>query len=37
MAFFSGCGFGKGLPQLLQNWFLSGFSAPHTEHFNENT
>ena len=26
-AFVSGCGFGRGLPQLLQNWFLSGFSA----------
>jgi hypothetical protein len=25
-------GFGRGLPQLLQNWLFSGLSEPHTEH-----
>jgi hypothetical protein len=37
MLFVSGCGFGKGLPQLLQNRFLSGLSVPHILHLKENT
>jgi hypothetical protein len=35
MFFVSGCDCGRDLPQLLQNLLFPGFSAPHTEHFNE--